>query len=369
LAQAQESENEPSFDKETIPFKNRPYTSRTMTQIVCMVSILVIFPILGSSVVVDSFNFTDIPAAEADSPDQPDEHSNEVVVDDVESISLLAPEKGDAVPQFAVTFPGCSCEWNEPGYSCENDILAPDSMAGQPCCCCGFPDCLADHRCTNEQCLLLGVDQEAQIAAEKKRIADMLKGADFVFPGNLPAVIVNLGKGQCTSKKILEKCKEKGLTPVCDHAAYAAQAGASGKEVNKECWTNMHPHHWAQQKGRFEMRKKGFLLPLEFDQKAPGLCFFVIAKSQASRFGHTNSAETAVWTDKRSNIIRTLTERSMGSGHYGYQGPDVPKKSVTIGEVDDGTSELGTWRTLCVKKKPCWDWATCGIKPGDYSRR
>jgi hypothetical protein len=287
--------------------------------------------------------------------------------------SGIRPEMGDKLPPFAKTFPGCSCQWNEPGWKCSGIIAYPRSLQGQQCCCCSN-DCEKSNQCEDAACLEIGYDQKKEFAAERKRIADLLKGADFLFPGNLPAVIVDLGKGQCTSAKILEKCKEKGLTPVCDHASYALQAGVGGKEPNKECWTNMLGYHWSQQNpGRFAMRKKGYKLPLEFDQKAPGLCFFVIAKSKTMTgnptiFGLTTSAWSHVWTDKRSNIIRPLTEKNMGV-HYGYRGPDIPKKQITVGDMDDGTSELGTWRTLCVKKKPCWSWATCGLKSGDYSKR
>lgn len=282
--------------------------------------------------------------------------------------SQIRPEIGDKIPPFAKTFPGCGCTWQEPGWKCSGTIAYPQSLQGQQCCCCSN-DCLKSNQCEDDACLEIGFDQGAEQAAERKRIADLLAGADFLFPGNLPVVIVDLGKGQCTSDKILEKCAEKKMVPVCENAVYANKAGSGGKEINHKCWTAMNNDHWSHQQGRFNMRKKGFKLPYEFDEQAMGLCFFILAGSTAQRFGLTSSSHTHVWTDKRTNVIKTLTESDMSGSHFGYKGADNPKKSVTIGEMDDGTSELGTWRTMCVSKKPCWSWSTCGIKSGDYSRR
>lgn len=265
------------------------------------------------------------------------------VMNDVTSLSLLAPDKGDAVPPFPVTFPGCSCKWNEPGYSCESDILAPDSMAGQPCCCCGLK-CLKDHRCSNDQCLTLGYDQQKEIEDEEKRIAELLNNSDVVLSGNIPAFTVDLGKGQCTNKKIIEKCAELGLTPVCDHSSYAPAA--------KVCWTNMQAYHWSHMTHRHQMKQKGFSIPEEFDQKSMGMCF--MANYPSNQFALAPSASTHIWTNTGTTVIQPLTP----STHY--KGPKTPSKNVRVSEMNDCSGELGCWRTLCVKKDPCSNCASCG---------
>jgi hypothetical protein len=266
------------------------------------------------------------------------------VVNDVTSVAFLAPEKGDAVPAFPVTFPGCSCKWNEPGYSCESDILAPDSVAGQPCCCCGLK-CLQDHRCSDGQCLLLGYDQQKEIEDEEKRLAAELNRTDVTILGEgITGYTVSLGKGQCTNKRILERCNELGLTPVCDHSSYAGNA--------KVCWTNMQPHHWSQLTGRNAMKQKKFDIPEEFDEKSMGMCFFA---NYPHPWALAPNSHTLVWTNTGTGLIQPLKK-----GSYGYKGPTTPSSAVTINKMNDCSSELGCWRTLCVKKDPCSNCASCG---------
>ena len=68
---------------------------------------------------------------------------------------------------------------------------------------------------------------------EEKRLAELLKGADMLIGDDLPAYVVDLGPGTCTDSKILAKCKEKGLTPMCDHTSYARGG---------RCYSDCDPH-------------------------------------------------------------------------------------------------------------------------------
>eukprot|EP00746_Dinoflagellata_sp_MGD_P165277 gnl/MRDRNA2_/MRDRNA2_94451_c0_seq1.p1 gnl/MRDRNA2_/MRDRNA2_94451_c0~~gnl/MRDRNA2_/MRDRNA2_94451_c0_seq1.p1 ORF type:complete len:669 (+),score=101.30 gnl/MRDRNA2_/MRDRNA2_94451_c0_seq1:106-2112(+) len=281
---------------------------------------------------------------------------NDVVQDAVNNLAFLAPEKGDTVPPFPVTFPGCNCEWNEPGYSCASDILAPDSLSGQPCCCCGLK-CLRDHRCSNDQCLTLGFDQQKEIEEEERRIAELLNRSDFVFGNtqdNIPAFIVDLGRGSCTNQKIIKKCAELGLSPVVDHSSYANTANAHGAKG----WTNMQPYHWSQMVGRERMRGNGFPIPEDFDQKSMGMCFLA---NHPSQWALAPTGTSHMWTS--GGTIQPLRP-----GQYDYDGSTTPSKPVPLAQMNDCSSELGCWRTLCVKKDPCVNCASCGNPCGPCGR-
>merc|ERR1719473_2209109 len=64
-----------------------------------------------------------------------------------------------------------------------------------------------------------------------------------------------------------------------------------------------------------------------------------------------------VWTNNIGSQISPLTP---GTQAHQYKGPATPSKAVRISQMNDCSSELGCWRTLCVKKDPCSDCGSCG---------
>jgi len=144
----------------------------------------------------------------------------------IKTTSGIQPDKGDKLPPFAKTFPGCGCTWQEPGWSCEGSIAFPEAMVGQPCCCCGGKQaCKPDSRCSNEACLTIGVDQKKEIDAEEARLKAILGDADLAI-GDLPAYKLKMS-ARPTGSSILAACKAKNMVPLCDGANYCG---------SKECY-------------------------------------------------------------------------------------------------------------------------------------
>lgn len=318
-----------------------------MVGIVCKAVLLLLFSSLGSSVVVDSSNATSILTGDADSSDQPDGFSADDVVDDTASLSLIAPEKGDALPEFAKTFPGCSCEWNEgfkSGYSCENDILAPDSMAGKNCCCC-TTDCLSEHRCSNDECLMLGVDQAAEIEAE--RIAAEKAAKESPIPpsqfGSAKMTLVRLPQGDCTSRGPLDACKKQGLYPMCFSHSKGRQrdGGKPGCKVTnrgrtmkcdqeQNCWwfADYPKHPYSHMS--FENLKNFGINPAKFG----GFCMYA-ANGGTNQGLVLNGKGPAAWAPNNPK----------SRAAYKITGADG--KEWTANEQ----SAMG-WQTVCVNEKP-----------------
>jgi len=84
----------------------------------------------------------------------------------------IHPEKGDKIPNFAKTFPGCGCVWMEPEsvWSCEGTILWPEELQGDTCGCCGL-GCGSSNRKSDDECLAGGYDQAAEMAALRQAAA------------------------------------------------------------------------------------------------------------------------------------------------------------------------------------------------------
>jgi len=324
-----------------------------MVRIACNAIVLLLFPSLGASTVVDFSNATSISTADADSSDQPDGYSVDIAVDTMASPSLIgiAPEKGDAVPDFARTFPGCSCEWNDQsfkaGYSCENDILAPESMAGKTCCCC-TTDCLSEHRCSNDECLLLGVDQAAAVEAERLAAEKAAKEAAIPLSafGDAKAVIVRLPAGYCTTSGIMQACRKQKMWPLClSHSQWAQMGrgkpgcraprnGWNSCDNNVNCWWftgRDHPNHkfaHASFEGADNLRKMG-LNPLKFG----GKCFY--ASNGGTNQGIANNGWSGgVWSPNSAKQNSAMKIKTMN------------------GEWDGHEQGRKGWETFCVDKKP-----------------
>jgi len=245
----------------------------------------------------------------------------------------LAPEKGDALPAFPKSFPGCSCKWAS-SWTCEGNAVFPKAVQGDACCCCGV-QCSKSNRCSNEACLSIGVDQKAELAAEQKRMDELLKGADMLIGDSLPAFAVDLGPGQCTKSKILQKCQEKGLTPLCDHTSYSNtnQCYTPGKTANK--FFNRHFSHYSGHRA---------LMGLDPSQDAMfyGMCFFAhngdwaLAPSGASHAWTNGNSATNGWLGGDKNFPKNVK-------------PTFNQMNQCLPKDQKG---LGCWRTLCVKEQP-----------------
>lgn len=257
-----------------------------------------------------------------------------------EEIADIRPEQGDKLPAYVQTFAGCNCLWDEYSWTCEGSIAHPPEYQGGSCCCCGLK-CQRSNRCTNEACLAIGVDQKAEIEAEEKRLAELLKGADILIHDELPGFVVDLGKGTCTDSKILAKCKEKGLTPVCDHTSYANGGKcytpgwkSTGPEKN---FYNRHFSHWAS-------HRQLMGLPASDDPMFYGMCFMTHGNGDWALAPYSSSH---AWTNSAGTRLTP----------WGGGNKKAPHNiNPTFGQVNECLSKdkggVGCWRTLCVKKDP-----------------
>jgi hypothetical protein len=254
-----------------------------------------------------------------------------------ETVSVIKPEAGDNVPPYVRTFPGCSCKWNEASWECEGTKAHPPEYQGQSCCCCGLK-CEKSNRCSNEACLAINYDQKAEIEAEEKRIAELLKGADFLIGEDLPAFVVDLGQGSCTVSKIVQKCKEKGLTPVCDHTSYARENRCYTPGWRNTGWQknfyNKHFSHWSSHRQ---------YMKLPNDEQFYGMCFYGINGGWAL----SPYSSSHAWTN--SGHVR-LTPWNGGDKKAPHHiNPTFAQVNTCLAKDKGG---VGCWRTLCVKKEP-----------------
>merc|ERR1719420_2217308 len=162
-----------------------------------------------------------------------DSISSEIYLDGLSEVAKNPPDSNDnntalmewntgaPVPPAVESFPGCQCNWNEPGWTCEGSAVFPSGMAGKKCCCCGI-HCKMGRRCTDDQCWSIGVDQGDEVREQEKKWAEMLKNADFAINDELPVKIVDLERGQCTNNAIENACRRYQMYPVCDHTSYVS---------------------------------------------------------------------------------------------------------------------------------------------------
>jgi len=257
---------------------------------------------------------------------------------DETQLDALKPHKGDEMPKFPRSFPGCGCDWGEfdKTWSCKGTIALPASMQGKDCCCCTL-DCSKSNRCTNEQCLVIGVDQKAEIDAEEARRAAALKGADALL-GDLPVYKVSLGLGRPTALIIANACKKKDMTPLCD--AENVQGVTS-----KECF---HPSVQSvgepPKKDVFDGGKR-FSVPSQMlgagldARQFYGMCFFVGLRTAHGGCLFPQGMSHA-WSKAAPSVVPIFDMNTKAK-----------IQSIPISEIDNGKS-LGGWHTYCTKKKP-----------------
>lgn len=243
----------------------------------------------------------------------------------------IAPEKGDALPVFPKSFPGCSCKWGEPGWSCTGHAVFPKQMQGNTCCCCSV-QCAKAHRCSDEACLTIGVDQKKELAEEQKRIDELLKGADMLLGDSLPAFVVDLGPGTCTKTRIKQKCKEKGLTPLCDHTSY---------KNSKQCYSPTDKKFQSRHFSHYNSHRA--LMGFPDDEIFYGMCFFAngngdwaLAPYSSSHFWTSGNNHLTPWGGGNKNAPRNVN----------------PNRVQMDSCLKKGSGGLGCWRTMCVKEAP-----------------
>jgi len=244
----------------------------------------------------------------------------------------IMPEKGEKITPYAKTFPGCGCTWLEPRgeWRCEGTIAFPEEVQGEECGCCG-KSCQKSNRQTDEVCMAVGYDQKSEMEAERKRLAELLKGADLLLGDDLPGFIVTLPKGTCTLTSLEKACKdgngkESGLTPLCDHTSYA-----STKRCFKPAGSQFLNRHFSHYTSHRQ------LMNLDVDDSIfYGMCFAT--------------------TNVNSGLYPTGNSHGWATGGVVAPAPggrtDRPKANVPVAKMNDASGELGGWKTICVKSAP-----------------
>jgi len=245
---------------------------------------------------------------------------------EVNTSLLIRPETGDKLPPYAKTFPGCSCQWNEPDWSCSGSIAFPRSQQGESCCCCSV-GCSKSNRCSDEACMSIGVNQKRELEEERKRIEELLKGADMLIGQDVPGFVVDLGQGRCDQNKIINGCRQKGLTPLCDHTSYArGGCWSPGKPGTK--FHNRHFSHWGSHRQYFGIPD---------DYKFYGMCFYA---NNPNALAPCNG-DSHCWTNGNHRL--SPNSRVLATGR-------VP--NIHFNEISNCNGGLGCWRTICVKNRP-----------------
>lgn len=262
----------------------------------------------------------------------------------VHATPTLQPEKGDKIPADAKTYPGCGCTWStlRNQWACEGTIAYPEEVQGLKCGCCGL-NCQTSNRKSDEECLAGGFDQKAEMAAERKRLAELLKGADLLIGDDLPGFIVTVpDHGECTNDLLVKACKlgkntsngeEKDLTPICDHTSYATTGrcytpGYNPSNVKTKKFWHKHFSHYTSHRA---------VMGLDVDDEIfYGMCFF------------TNNGRHTLLPDANGHAWSQSTNNNIDP----RPGLSKPSKPVPVAKMNDWTGELGPWRTICVKEEP-----------------
>jgi len=248
-----------------------------------------------------------------------------------EATGKFEPYDGMEIPSFVGTFPGCTCTFSEHKrrWKCKGTIAHPPPVAGDECCCCKL-SCQWRNRCTNEQCEAIGIDQAEEVAEEERRMKELMKGADMLLGDSLPGFITELPKGHCTHQSLTQACREKGLTPLCDHPNYAkGQCYTPGKTSGNK-FHGRHFSHWSSHRQYFG---------IEDDYLFYGMCFYAVGN------GNWNLApcngNSHCWTNGNHRLsppARVLAMEPVPNIHF-----------HTISNCQGG---LGCWKTICVKENP-----------------
>jgi len=244
----------------------------------------------------------------------------------------IMPEKGEKIPPFAKTFPGCGCTWAEPRgeWKCEGTIAFPEENQGEKCGCCGM-SCAKSNRQTDEVCYAGGYDQKSEMEAERKRLAELLKGADLLLGDDLPGFVVKLKPGLCNWARLEEACKSgnpkyPGLTPLCDHSSYAS---------TKRCYAPTAKQLQGRHFSHYSSHRQMMNLDVD-DSIFYGMCFF------------TTNANSALYPTANSHGWATGGSVAPAPGGR----TDRPKAAVPVAKMNDASGELGGWRTICLRNAP-----------------
>jgi len=246
---------------------------------------------------------------------------------DENELGALKPETGDEMPSFPRSFPGCGCtyaEWSKT-WNCKGVIAHPESMQGTDCCCCTLA-CDRKNRCTDDQCMLIGIDQKAEVAAEEARLAALRKDADALLL-DLPVYKVSLGIGRPTGAKIEKACKDKKMVPLCDsypYRNYGCYHPGRGNGVKP--WKNMH----------FSVATQMLTLGLD-PRQFYGLAFY---QNRGGPYGGALTLHTM--SHQWVQLVSTITIYDMGTKQA--------IQSIPVSQVDQGKA-LGGWHTYCVKEQ------------------
>lgn len=249
------------------------------------------------------------------------------------STGKFEPYDGMEIPTFAATFPGCTCTYNEfrNRWKCAGTIAHPASVAGDECCCCTLK-CQWRNRCTNEQCEAIGIDQAEEVAAEEKRMKELMKGADILIGDELPGFITDLGKGRCDQNRILQGCKARNMVPLCDHTSYARgqcySPGLSGTKFH-----NRHFSHWNSHRQYFGIDDDDYLFY--------GMCFFA---NNPNGLAPCNG-NSHCWTNGNHRLSPPARVTSVEPV------PNIHFNDLTNCRKREAGG-LGCWRTICIKDSP-----------------
>jgi hypothetical protein len=246
----------------------------------------------------------------------------------------IKPETGDAMPTPPKSFPGCGCNWDDhKTWSCKGIIAHPVSLQGEECCCCTL-SCAKDNRCTNEQCLAIGIDQGPEIAAEAARLKAILGDADTVLEG-IPAYKVSLGIGRPNGAKIVAVCKAKNMVPLCDSKNYCRSTAVCYHPVcnGNPTKSKLFQHHFSSPttfatnpiEGIDPSQFWGIAMYMSSNNQPYGGAFF------AASMGHSYIAHASTVT-----TFNLQTKKA------------IQKFPAT--QIDQGQA-LGGWHTMCVKKE------------------
>jgi len=266
---------------------------------------------------------------EADGPGDDDDYK--YLRNASESISGLElhygikPETGDKIPNFAQSFAGCGCnyqEWSNT-WTCSGTIAIPKSVSGKECCCCTM-SCDRRSRCDHETCDAIGIDQRAEVEAYERERKKKLGDADALFC-ETKMYRVPVGPGRCDNNKNLAACRKIGKYPLCDHSSYAGRGKQCYFPRGKKPCEGRHFSHVGH------LRSSHFNLMDFF-----GMCF-------VTNNGHHTlqpHAEGHAWNNH--------------GGNYNMNDPGTPNKLVKyIPATDfDNQRQMGGWHTYCVNESP-----------------
>jgi len=240
---------------------------------------------------------------------------------------------GAPVPPSVESFPGCNCDWNEPGWTCEGSAVYPRLMAGEKCCCCGI-HCKRGRRCTDDQCYSIGVDQGDEVREEERKFAEMLKNADFLIGDDLPAKIVELEKGvACNKVSIIKACKGISMTPICDHTSYVVHNDCYTPGLKGTKFFNRHFSHWSSHRQYF-----GF--DDDVEAQFHGMCFLTSSANALSP--NVNSHQ---WANRAGSAVNP-NSKAVAKGLKTVSQADL----IACKPKDHGG--IGCWRTICVPREP-----------------